>query len=82
MDADPNYGGHEGVVFLCMDHHAVQAIIIEDPVVDPFRCRALVIDFFVGVRAAGDFRIKPDIPFRPGLNDTAIFGRSTAVPAF
>ena len=82
MDADADHGGHEGVVLLSMDHHAVQAVIIEDPVVDPFRCGTLVVDFLVGIRAARDFRVKPDIPFRPGLDDPSIFGRGAAVPAF
>ena len=82
MDADSNHSCHERIMLFCKDHHAVQAVIIEYPVVDPFRCRALVIDFFVGIRAAGDIRIQTDIPFRAGFDDPSIFGRSAAVPVF
>ncbi len=82
MDADSDHGGHERVVFFRMDHHAVQAIIVEDSVVDPFRCSTLVVDFFIGIRAARDIRIQAYIPFGPGLDDPAIFGRSTAVFTF
>ncbi len=82
MDADSDHGGHEGIMLFRMDHHTMQAVVIEYPVIDPFRCRALIIDFFVGIRAARYFRIKSDIPFGSGLYDTSIFGRNTAVPAF
>lgn len=82
MDADTDHGGHERVMLFCMDHKAVQAIIIQDPVVDPFRCRTLVINLFIGFCPAWDIRIQTDIPFGPGLDDPAIFGRGTAVPAF
>ncbi len=79
MDADPNHGGHERVVLFCMDHHAVQAIIVQDPVVDPFRCRTLVVNLFIGFCPAWDICVQADIPFGPGLDDPVIFGRSTAV---
>ena len=82
MDADANHGGHERVMFFCMDHHTVQAVIVEYPVVDPFGCSALVINFFVGIRAAGDIRVQADIPCRTSLDDSSIFGRSTAVLTF
>ena len=82
MDADSNHGGHERVVFFCMDHHAVQAITVQDPVVDPFRCRTLVINLFIGFCSAWDICVQTDIPFGPGLDDPAIFGRSTALFAF
>lgn len=56
-----------------MDFQPVQAIIIEDPVIDAFRCGTLVINLFIGIRATGDIRVKADIPFRPGFYDPAIF---------
>lgn len=56
MDADIDHGGLERVVLFCMDHHTVQAIIVQDPVVDPFGCRALVIYFFVSIRARNRLR--------------------------
>lgn len=46
MDADSDHGGHEGIMLFRMDHHTMQAVVIEYPVIDPFRCRALIIDFF------------------------------------
>lgn len=82
MDADAYHCGHERVVLFCVDHHTVQTIIIEYPVVDPFSCSALVIDFFIGIRAARDIRVQTDIPFRPGFYDPAIFRRCAAVFTF
>ena len=79
MDADPDHGGHERVVLFCMDHHAVQAIIVQDSVVDSFRCRTLAVNLFIGFCPARDICVQTDIPFKPGLDDPAIFGRSTAV---
>ena len=82
MDADANHSGHERVMLFCMDHHAVQAIIIQDPVVDPLRCRPLVINPFISFCPAWDLCVQADIPFRPGLDDPAVFRRSTAVFTF
>ena len=82
MDADPDHGGHKRVMLFCMDHHPVQPVIVQDAVVDPFRCGTLVINLLISVCAAGDFCIKPDIPFRSGFNDSPIFGIRTAVPVF
>lgn len=82
MDADSDHGGHKRVMFFCMDHHAVQTVVIQDAVVDPFRGGALVINFLISVRAAGDIGIKPDVPFGPGLNDSPISGICAAVFAF
>ncbi len=82
MDADSDHGGHERAVFFRMDHHAVQAIIVEDPGVDPFRCGTLAVDFFIGVRAARDIGVQVHVPFEPGLDDPAVFRRSTAVFTF
>ena len=82
MDADTDHGGHERVVFFCMDHHAVQAIIIQDPVVNSFRYCTLVIDLFIGYCPAGNICVQSNIPFGSGLDDPAIFGRNTAVFTF
>lgn len=78
MDADSNHSGHERVVFFCMDHHTV----VQDPVVDPFRCRTLVINLFISFCPTWDICVQTDIPFGSGLDDPAIFGRSTAVFTF
>ena len=37
MDADSNHGCHERIMLLCVYEHAVQAVIIEDAVIDTFR---------------------------------------------
>ena len=82
MDADANHGCDERIMLLCVYEHAVQAVIIEDAVVDTFRGGALLIDFLISIRAAWDIGVKPDIPFRSGLDDSPIFGIRAAVPAF
>lgn len=71
MDTDSDHGGHERVMLFCMDHKAVQAIIIQDPVVDPFRCRTLVINLFIGFCSTWDIGVQTDIPFGSGLDDLA-----------
>ncbi len=65
-----------------MNEHAVQAVIIEDAVVDTLRGGAMFIDFLISIRAAGDIGVKPDIPFRPGLDDPAILGIRAGVFTF
>ena len=57
MDADPDHGGHKGVMFLGMDHHTVQAVVIQDAVVDSFGCCTLSVDSLVGLCTAGNIRI-------------------------
>ena len=54
MDADTDHSGHERVMLFCMDHHAVQAIIIQDSAVDPLRCCPLVINPFISFCPAWD----------------------------
>ena len=82
MDADTDHGCHERIMFLCVYEHAVQAVIIEDAVVDAFRGGALAVNLLIRIRAAGDIGVKPDIPFGPGLDDPAVFGMCAAVFAF
>lgn len=82
MKADANHGCEKRIMFLPVDDHPVQAIIIQDPVVDALGCCALVINFFVGISAAWDLRVETDIPLRPGLDDTAILCRGTAILTF
>ena len=82
MDADADHGRHERIMLLRMYEHTVQSVIIEDAVVDAFRGGALFIDLLIGICAAGDIRVEPDIPFGPGLDDPPIFGIRAAVFAF
>ena len=81
MDTDADHGRHERIVLLRMYEHTVQAVIIEDAVVDAFRGSALLIDLLIGICAAGNIRVEPDIPFGPGLDDPPIFGIRAVVPA-
>ena len=82
MDADTDHGCHERIMLLCMYEHAVQAVIIKDAVVDTFRGGALFIDFLISIGTTGESRVKPDIPFRPGLDDPSVFGIRAAVFTF
>lgn len=69
-------------MLFCVDEHAVQAIVVEDAVIDMLRGSPLAIDLLIGICDAWDFRIKPDVPFGPGLDDPPIFGSRAAVSAF
>ena len=82
MDADADHGRHAGIMFLRVYEHTVQAVIIEDAVVDAFRGGTLFIDILISICAAGDIRVEPDIPFGPGLDDSPVFGIRAAVFAF
>ena len=73
MDADANHSCHERIVLLCVYEHAVQAVIIENAVVDTLRGSTLFIDLLIRIGATGDVGVKPDIPFGPGLDDPAIY---------
>lgn len=76
MNADVNHGGKERIVLFPVYHHMVKPIVIEDAVVEPFGCSALVINFFIGLHA------ERDIPVRPCFDDLAIFSRGTGTPVF
>ena len=82
MDADANHGCHERIMLLCVYEHAVQAVIIEDAVVNTFRGGALLIDLLIGICATGDTGVKPDIPVGPSLDDSPIFGIRAGVFTF
>lgn len=57
MNADANHGRHERIMLLRVYKHAVQTIIIQDTVVDAFRCGSLLIYFLISFRTPGDIRI-------------------------
>lgn len=82
MDADADYGGKERVVLLPVYPHAVEPIVIENPVVDPFSGCALVIDFLISLCAAGNICIQADIPVRSCFDDPSVFSRGTGTAAF
>ena len=82
MDADSNHGCHERIMLLRVNEHAMQAIIIENTVVDAFRGGALFIDLLISICAPGEIGVKPYIPIRVGFDDPAIFGIRTGVFTF
>lgn len=82
MEAYSNHSCHEGIMLFSVYHEPVQPIIIEDTVIDTFRCGTLLIYFFVSFRTSWDICVQPDVPFRPGFDDAAIFGRGAAAFAF
>lgn len=82
MDADADHGCHERIMLLSVYEHAVQAVIVEDTVVDTFRGGALLIDVLIDICAPGDIGVEPDISFGPGLDNSPIFGIRTAVLTF
>ena len=82
MDTDANHGCHKRIMFLCVYEHVVQAVIIEDAVVDTFCGSALFVNIFISICATWDIGIKADIPFGPCLDDSSIFGIRAAVFAF
>lgn len=82
MDADANHGCHERIMLLRVNEHTMQAVIIEDTVVDAFRGGALFIDLLIGICTAGEIGVKPYIPIRPGFDDSAIFGIRAGVFTF
>ena len=53
VDADADHGRHEGIVLFRVYEHAMQAVIIEDAVVDTFCGSALIIDLLISLCATG-----------------------------
>ncbi len=82
MQAYSDHGCHERIMFFRMDEHALQAVTVQDVVIDAFRGSAMVIDLLISVRATRDFGVKPDVPFGAGLDDPPISGIRAAVFAF
>ena len=72
MNIDPGKDSEKGIPFSPVDAHLMQVIIIEDPVIYPFRTCPVVIDFFVFCRSPGNRRIKPDIPTGFRVDTTAV----------
>ena len=55
--SDANHGRHERIMLLRVYKHAVQPIIIQDTVVDAFRCGSLLIYLLISFRTPWDIRI-------------------------
>ncbi len=78
MYADSDHGCHEGIMFFPVDHHAVQSIIVQDTVIDPFRSGALAVNLLICSCTTWDCCIKADIPVRFCLYSPSI-GRRRAL---
>ncbi len=72
MNADADDHGEKGVTFSGVDAHIMKMVIIEYPVIDPFAGSAVIINLFIFLRAAWNRRIKPDVPFRFGVDASAV----------
>lgn len=57
MEADADHGRHEGIMLLRVYKHAMQTVIVQDTVIDTFRCGTLFIYFFIGLCTSRDIRI-------------------------
>ena len=73
VNADANHSSEKGVMLFCVDFHLMQAVVIQNPVVNSFCRGALIVDFLISLRTAGDIGVETDIPFRFRLNNPAIF---------
>lgn len=82
MKTYSDHGCHERIMFFSVYHKSVQTIIIQDTVVDTFRCGMLVVYFFISFSTSRDVCVQPDVPLRPGFDNPSIFGRGAAGFAF
>ena len=82
MEADADHGCLERIMLFYVDEHAVQAIVVEDAIIDTLRGSPLAIDLFIRICAAEDIGVEPDVPLRPGFYYPSIFGTRVAVSAF
>ena len=46
MDAYPDDHSHERIMLFRVDHHGVKPVMVQDPVIDPFRAGAVIIGAF------------------------------------
>ena len=81
METNAYHGCHKRIMFLSVDFQPVQAVVVQDSVIDTFSSCALFINLFIGIRATGDISVKADIPFWSGFDDPPIFGRRTVMSA-
>lgn len=82
MKTYSDHGCHEGIMLSSVYHEPVQTIIIQDTVVDTFRCGTLLIYIFISISTPRDVCVEPDVPFRHGFDNTPIFRRGAAASAF
>ena len=74
MYADTDGHCHKRIMFFCMDAHGMQPVVIQYPVIDPFRCSPVIIDFFPFSGSAWNWCIKADVPVGFRMDGSAIAG--------
>ena len=74
MDVDTDNHSEERIPFSGVDAHAMQMVIIQYPVINPFAGSTVVVDSLIFLRPSGDRGIKPNIPVWFCV-DTAAIGR-------
>lgn len=77
MDVDAGNHCEEGVTFSGMDSHAMQMVVIQYPVVDPFTACPVIVDFPIFFRAPGNRSVKPGVPSGFRIDTSAIGRRGT-----
>ena len=73
MDVDSCNHRKEWITLSCMYLHIMQAIIIEDPVIDSFTGSTVVVDGFVFFCASGNRSVEPHIPGWLSVNTPPIW---------
>lgn len=82
MKTYSDHGCHEGIMLFPVYHEPVQTIIIQDTIVDTFRCSTLLIYVFISSGTPRDVCVQPDVSLRSGFDSTSIFRRGVAAFAF
>ena len=77
MDVDTDDHSEERITLFGMDLHVMQVVIIEYPVVNSFAGSAVVVNFFIILRASGHRSIETDVPVRFGVVTASIGRRGT-----
>lgn len=67
METYSDHGCHEGIMLFSVYHEPVQTIIIQDTIVDTFRCSTLLIYILISISTPRDVCVQPDVPLRPGF---------------
>lgn len=72
MDAYPDDHSHERIMLFRVDYHGVKPVMVQNPIIDPFRAGAVIIGAFPFFCAPGYRSIQPDVPFVLCMNGSAI----------
>lgn len=74
MDIDADDHSEERITFLGMNAHAVQMVVIKNPVIYPFTGSTVVVDLLIFLGASGHSGIEPDVPVWLCVDTAAIGG--------